>query len=390
MEKVTKSKYEILSSALNDKKSPLFLSKNVKRIATFLKKRGFDIDEKTIKSFLAEKKSAPIVIKNKSERKIREISRPFNGPQQFFQLCHCDLIVLSRHRAYGGSEKYILVFVDGLSSYTFLEASNSTKSKDIIAAFERIFARSDYLPEKLKTLCCDFGIEFTSNAAKSFFAQHGIKLSLVKKRLDRFSRGSTIVETTNRIVRLKLEAYIADFGLAPLAEMLKHVENSLNNEGRKMFNDFSSKQMLLHDPKYVSMLKASYRLKSRKSLKRHIENPVILSIYSIVRIRKNVSKQKLGTKESYGSLSDSMYVVLSKKDHDFVSYYELGDLYTLTPVTTATFAYHELIKVDISYEKARYVDCINTGTVVKMHADKVEFKPNHCPYVYIGPKKMFK
>lgn len=390
MEKVTKSKYEILSSALNDKKSPLFLSKNVKRIATFLEKRGFDIDEKTIKSFLAEKKSAPIVIKNKSERKIREISRPFNGPQQFFQLCHCDLIVLSRHRAYGGSEKYILVFVDGLSSYTFLEASNSTKSKDIIAAFERIFARSDYLPEKLKTLCCDFGVEFTSNAAKSFFAQHGIKLSLVRKRLDRFSRGSTIVETTNRIVRLKLEAYIADHGVAPLKEVLKHVENSINNEGRKMFNNLSSKQMLLHDPKYVSMLKASYRLKSRKSLKRHIENPVILSIYSIVRIRKNVSKQKLGTKESYGSLSDSMYVVLSKKDHDFVGYYELGDLYTLTPVTTATFAYHELVKVDISYEKARYVDCINTGTVVKMHADKVEFKPNHCPYVYIGPKNMFK
>ena len=389
MEKMQNSARDILASALNDKKSPLFLSKNIKRIGKFLKKKGFDINEKTIKAFLAEKKSAPLVTKNKSERKISELSRPFIGPQEFFRLCHCDLIVLSKHRAYGSSEKYLLVFVDGLSNFTYLEACNSTKSKDIIAAFERIFARSEYLPDKLKTLVCDKGVEFISNNIKAFFESHGVELSYVNKRLDRLSRGSTVVESANRTVRMKLETYIADFGVAPLAEMLKNVENSLNSEGRKMFNNFSSKEMLFHDPKYVSMLKASNRMKSRKYLRKHVEKPVTLPIFSIVRITKNVSKEKLGNKESYGSLSSSMYIVLSKKDHDFVTYYELGDLYTLKPVSTATFAYHELVKMDISYHKARYVDCINTGSVVKVYDDKVEFKPNHCPYVYIGNKNMF-
>ena len=55
MEKMQNSARDILASALNDKKSPLFLSKNIKRIGKFLKKKGFDINEKTIKAFLAEK-----------------------------------------------------------------------------------------------------------------------------------------------------------------------------------------------------------------------------------------------------------------------------------------------------------------------------------------------
>ena len=389
MERVPNSARKVLSTALNDKQSPLFLSKNVKRIESFLKKRGFNIDKKTIGSFLAEKKSASIVTKNYSNRKIAEISQPFNGPQNFFQVCHCDLIVLSKHRYYGSNQKYILVLVDGLSSYVFLEASNSTKSKDIIAAFERIFARSDHLPEKLKTLVSDFGVEFTSNAIKAFFKSHGIKLSPITKRLDRFSKGSTVVESCNRTVRLKLESYIADFGTMPLPDMLKIVENSINSEGRRMFGELSSKQMLLHDPKYVSLLKASNRMKSRKSLKKHIENPVELPIFSIVRIKKNVSKQKLGTKESYGSVSASLYIVLEKKNRDFVNYYLLGDLYSLLPVSTSTFAYHELMLVDISYPKACYVDSINTASVLKVHNDLVDFQPKHCRNIYFGPKTMF-
>ena len=82
-------------------------------------------------------------------------------------------------------------------------------------------------------------------------------------------------------------------------------------------------------------------------------------------------------------------IVLEKKNRDFVNYYLLGDLYSLLPVSTSTFAYHELMLVDISYPKACYVDSINTASVLKVHDDLVDFQPKHCRNIYFGPKTMF-
>ena len=391
MSNVPISTRNLLNEALNDKNSPLFLSKNVGRIFSFFQKQGKNINKKHIASFLAEKKSAKIVISNASNRKIAEVSRPFIGPQSFFQLCYCDLIVLSKNRYYGGQKKLILVLVESLSNFTLLEASVSTKSKDIISAFTQMFNRCKYLPEKLKTLSCDFGIEFVSKDTQAHFKALGVNIKPIKKRLDRLSKGASVVESTNRLVRSKLETYIADFGVKPLQEMLLIVENSINSEGRVMFGNLSSNQMLHHDPKYVSLLKASNHVKKRKALKTHIEkNDTGLDLYSIVRVRKFTKKEVLGHKESYGTFSDSLYIIIEKNHRDFVYYYKLGNLFNLDPVSESTFSKNELLLVDLTYEKACYIECLNTGKVIRNLNDEfVEFRPSNSVKLFMGPKAMF-
>ena len=58
---------EILKKVVNGKGSPLFLSKNVRDIEKYLKKKGFDVERSEIDEYLSEQKSNDIVIKNNSE-----------------------------------------------------------------------------------------------------------------------------------------------------------------------------------------------------------------------------------------------------------------------------------------------------------------------------------
>ena len=389
MVKVRGSARKILQEALDDKHSPLFLSKNITRIESYLNKRGLDVKRDEISSFLAEKKSAIIARKNFSKRTIAEKSAPFNGAPNFFQVCHTDLIVLSKHRSYGSKKRYILVLVDGLSSFTYLEAVGSTKSTVIIDAFKRIFGRSEYLPEKLRTILSDFGVEFVSKAVRAFFGEHGVKVKPTKKRLERNSKGATVCESKNREVRLKLETLIKDNGVSTLEKMLVTVENSINNEPRSLFREHSSVQMLAHDPKYVLLLKASNRIKRRKVLKKNIEKPSVLPMYSIVRIKKNTSKEILGYKESYGVYSESLYIVIGWQNRDFVSHYILGNLYNLERVSSSTFSYDELLLVNISYAKACYIDSISSASILRTDGNLVEFQPKHCSKVYYANKAVF-
>ena len=261
-----------------------------------------------------------------------------------------------------------------MSNFVYLEKVKSTSSRYIIAAFQRIFDRSEHLPEKMKYLLSDFGVEYMAIETQSFLKSNGIKLRPISKRLDRLSKGSSVCETTNRLVRSKLETYIADNGVAPLETMLKIVENVMNSEPKRMFGELSSKEVLLNDPKYISVLKSSNRYRKRKLLRKNVENIKDLPLYSIVRVKKNVSKEKLGFKESYGNLSDSMYIILEKKTHEFVNYYKLGNLYTLESVSNGSFSFFELASVNITYEKACYLDSIYTATVLKKYGDIVEFR----------------
>ena len=389
MKTVSSNSRNVLEKTLNENNSPLFLSRNVAKIKLYLKKKGFDIKKDEISAFIAEKKSASITRKNFSTRKIAEKSAPFNGPQKFFQVCHSDLIVLSKNRSYNSSKRYVLVLVDGLSSFTYLQSLGSTKSENVIQAFEKIFGRSEYLPEQLSTIVCDFGVEYVSSGTTGYLKNHGIKVKPIGKRLDRQSKGATIVESKNREIRQKLETLIKDEGLSPLDQMLIDVENAINNEPRGIFGELSSKDMLYHDPKYVAMLKASNRMKRHKSLRKNIEKPSKLPLYCIVRIKKNSLKEKLGNKESYGVYSESMFIVLEEKNRDFVNYYIIGNLYDLKPVSKSTFSFDELVYVNITYEKACYIDSINTATVLRRNGDFVEFQPKYCSKVYYANKALF-
>ena len=174
---------KLLDSAIHEKNSPLFLSKNKKEIIEYFEKRGFDVEEREIVEYLQEERSSGLVIRNDSERKKKEVSRAMILAPNFFNWIFSDVLHLSKSRNYGkGSTKYILLIIDSLSLFTYLAPLKSTKADDLIFAFQSVFNRSPYLPQSCDRLSTDQGIEYLSKKSRSFFESNGIRLQPISPR----------------------------------------------------------------------------------------------------------------------------------------------------------------------------------------------------------------
>ena len=78
----------VLLNALDDKESPLYLSKNVNAIIEYLRQRGFSVKKPFVKAVLQTRKTGYIGISNFSERKISEVSRSYDVKQAFWVCLH--------------------------------------------------------------------------------------------------------------------------------------------------------------------------------------------------------------------------------------------------------------------------------------------------------------
>ena len=373
----------VLIQALNDKQSPLFLSKSVEAIMKYMNQRGFKVTRPFVKSILQSRKSATIGISNVSERKISEVSRPYDIKQAFWICLHGDVIVLSRQKHYGTNYRLILILVEQISNYVFLEALSSTKFDSVKKAFESIFDRCASLPHKCEKLVFDNGVEVSSNQFKNWFSKLGIRINYVFKRQERVSRGSPLAEVTIRRFRKYLESYRLEYGMSrDFKTVLSDIERIMNNEPLHVLGGLSSSKALSQDPKYLSMMKFSNRIKRRKYLRQ--EMSVIRSIkkYDIVRIKKFRRKEKF-SKESDSILSSSYYVILDVLENDFVSRYQIGSVFTLEPVYKGHFTFHEIDKVNISLPFARYYECVNfSGPHRIVNGEKI-FTPNFSAHEFI-------
>ena len=382
-----KSVKTILERALLDKSSKIFLNKNVKTIQKHLKLNGIEISSSDIKSFLLTQKSAAQRSSLSSRRKIAEVSRSFTGRQSFFANVHSDICVLSKKRSYDSSEYMILILVEQLTNYIYLEKVKSTSFLHISSAFQRIFDRSLYLPQQCDTLLCDNGTEFTSLKFKDFMKSVGIKINYIQIRPIRGSKGSSIAERQIRRFRRHLEAALKEKTYRePLKNVLTTVENVMNSEPQKPLNNMSSIEALSHDPKYISMLKSSYRFKSRMYLKREMNETHKIDLYSIVKIKINKDKQMFEKKESYGSISSALFIVISVTNDDFVNHYKLGSLSFMQPFGNCSYTFNELIVVPVSYSRACYLECIhNIGPILKiLPNDMMLYRTTHDDTIMIG------
>lgn len=381
-----------LDTAISDPHSGIYLSKNIKKVKRFLFLKGFEVKLPDIKSYLDSSKSFNQIEKNFSRRKISETSKAFDGQQSFFSTVHCDVFFLSKSRKYGSASHLVMLVCDQLSNFVYLERLQSTSSKHSIDCFSRIFSRSPYLPHLCKRAIFDNGIEFRSNAMKAFFLSHGIKPNYVRlDRLARGSRGSPLAERQIRRARKYLESIVIEEGTKQFLDTLKKVESSLNSAGQSCLGNMSSIDALKHDARYVSMLKHSSRFRRRKYLKKEMlkEGKENFLLYSIVRIKRSFDKLNF-EKESYGSYSANLYIVINSKRVDFVTRYQLGSVFSLEPISDSYFAFDELKFVDISWPKACYLESTrHHGPVLKAEDNLVIFQPINCPVTYCTLKKTF-
>ena len=383
---------EILEKAILGKGSPLFLSKNVTDIGKYLNKKGFDVEEGEIKEYIAEQRSNRVIRKNNSERKISEVSRPVILPPNFMEWMHIDLCYLSKNRSYGrSSTRYVMVLTCGLSLYVYYEPCSSTKGQSVIQAFQGIFDRSSWLPEKAKKIFGDKGVEWENHAVKNYLKSKGIRFYAIEPRRgvegERRGRGDVYAEISIRELRQYLEKWALDVGNdVPFRERLLEIEKAVNLKPRSSLGGISSTAALTYNPVEIRNIKANNRFKKRKSLKKNLAKPAKLPLFSIVKVR-SFQKKELFRKEAYGTLSKNYYCVINVVNYDTVDYHEIASVFDLKVISESKFSHAELQYFPgLSVPKARYLNVLHNSEVVKRDDMYVYLKPEHCDEIFYASK----
>ena len=170
--------------------------------------------------------------------------------------------------------------------------------------------------------------------------------------------------------------------------ILQLVEEKMNNESLSCLGGISAKEALNHKPEYISMVWQSNKIKRRKYVKKEIESPSkILPKFTLVRIVKFKDKEMF-KKESYGSLSEVMFVIIDYEVHDFITYYKLGNLFTCEAMFSCTFSFYEIKVVNLSYAFACYQAQLNIDYVIAYVNNDIVFKPKGYDTKILGPKRL--
>ena len=165
-----------------------------------------------------------------------------------------------------------------------------------------------------------------------------------------------------------LEKSKLEFPQLQFKSLISNVEYKINHTTMKSLN-MSPSQAVTADPILLQMFSQTDKLKERKHLRQSYYKPeTVLSIGSIVKVKKFTKKDEFG-KESYGAVSDEMYVVKDRTTHSNLFQYMLGDVFTLNSLPM-TYRANELICVPLSYLKLCLELEKKVDTVVKQFVDE--------------------
>ena len=366
------------------------MNENVREIRKQLWKYGIDIRSEKIKSFLLSQRSSGQIIQHGYRRRINEVSRQFEGEPRYFATFHSDICFINPKYALNAKKRLVITVICQISGYAYIENVASTGSKDILKAMENIFKRAKYIDKNLmKIMIVDQGIEYTSKAMQEWCKMHNIKINYVRFREGRGGKGAVLAENFNRRLRRTIQSIIVEKQEKNFDEVVRLAETTLNNEKKPSMSGLSAFEIVTsQDPRYIVLLKQSKRISKRKLLRQEIAKGQTLRKFDVVRIRLFKDKN-LFHKESYGSLSDKLYIVTEVKMNDLVFYYKLGCIWTLENIGDGSYSSAELVLTGLSYGKACYVESLRNVTVVnELNNNMIEYKIPDCAYTFVASKKI--
>jgi transposase InsO family protein len=170
-----------------------------------------DVD-KFLKSF-----DAYALHKDRRKRFPRQITLVGEPDQQW----QADLVIIPHLAKENDGYQNLLTCIDIFTRYAFVEPLRTKFGKEIIAAFERIFNRSNRQPKLLQT---DKGTEFTNKEFQTFLANKNIRYFASVS-----DTKAAVCERFNRTLKERMWRYFSTVHNYRYIDILQKLVNSYNN-----------------------------------------------------------------------------------------------------------------------------------------------------------------
>lgn len=117
--------------------------------------------------------------------------------------------------------RFLLILIDVVSKHAWVEPLKSKSAKEVLGAFQRIFAKTERKPLKLQT---DDGTEFKNASMYQFFREHGITFFTVKS-----DKKAAVAERLVRTIKEKIWRYMTEKETSRYVDVLEDLVHSYNN-----------------------------------------------------------------------------------------------------------------------------------------------------------------
>ena len=133
----------------------------------------------------------------------------------------CDLVDLLSLKKYNDGYRYILTCLDVFSRKLFVEILKTKSEKDMVAAFERLFKRT----EPPKSCQTDKGLEFTSKIVQKVFKRNNVHFFTTQNE----NIKSSLVERVHRTILERVHRYFTRKGTYKYIDVLPRIVDNYNN-----------------------------------------------------------------------------------------------------------------------------------------------------------------
>lgn len=214
---VDRKKEQLLDQLYKDVNSSVSFT-SVEPLLREAKKVNNQMSRKDVVDYLATQRT--YTIHRQAKRRYKQLPTLASGLHTEWQ---ADLSVFDKLSRENHGYKYLLVCIDTLSRQLFVEPVKSKKSSDMVAAFERLFKRSKYIPW---TLLTDQGLEFKAKEVQEYFKNKNVK-NFFMYTSPRIHAG--MAERANRTIKERLYRYFTERGTQKWVDVIQQIVHGINH-----------------------------------------------------------------------------------------------------------------------------------------------------------------
>ena len=316
---------EVLEAVYTDPRLPGSFSGPEKLKRGVQKSQDYTVSIKSIKEWLRQKDT---YTKYRAARK--NFPRNRIVAANIVALWQGDLAEVGDLIKENGDVKYLLVIIDVMSKYVWVEPLKTKECKEILTAMKNIFQRSGRKPEKLQT---DQGGEFLGKPLQNFLKKEKIQFYTVKS-----DKKAAVVERVIRTLKDKLYRYMHEKHTRRYIDVLQDLVASYNDTYHRSIKRAPSDVSMENEGKVLETLYGDAWKVDRLDLqgKQRVNRPK-LKVGDFVRITK---LKGVFAKGYWGNWTEELFIVRSVEERRPYIVYKLED-WKREPIEGA-FYEHEL------------------------------------------------